>query len=62
MLLAESNNLPSLPLIVSVSVRTNALKLIIFVSLVYMFSVFKFFIDVLNEPAVLILKTLRISS
>jgi hypothetical protein len=35
MLLAESNNLPSLPLIVSVSVRSNALKVIIFVSLVY---------------------------
>ena len=35
MLPAESNNLPSLPLIVSVSVRSNALKVIIFVSLVY---------------------------
>ena len=35
MLPAESNNLPSLHLIVSVSVRTNALKVIISVSLVY---------------------------
>jgi hypothetical protein len=50
MLPAESNNLPSLPLIlnliVSVSVRTNALKVIISVSLVYIFSVLKFYIDV----------------
>ena len=44
---AESNNLPSLPLIVSVSVRTKALKVIISVSLVYIFSVLKFYIDVL---------------
>ena len=47
MLLAESNNLPSLSLIVSVSVRTNALKVIISVSLVYIFRVLKFYIDAL---------------
>ena len=39
MLPAESNNLPRLPLIVSVSVRTNALKVIISVSLLVYISV-----------------------